>query len=119
MIAPPPASAFAAPHDGYAALYHGLHWQVPAQFNIAQVCSRRWARRTPRATAIVTDHDGAPPTRHSYAELQSTANRLSNALRRLGVKRGDRVAIVLPQRFETAAAHIAVYQLGAVAMPLV
>ncbi|RPH60866.1 MAG: AMP-binding protein, partial [Burkholderiales bacterium] len=32
--------------------------------------------------------------------------------------RGDRVAIVMPQRFETAAANIAVYQLGAVAMPL-
>jgi acetyl-CoA synthetase len=34
------------------------------------------------------------------------------------VKRGDRVAIVLPQRPETAIAHLAIYQLGAVAMPL-
>jgi acetyl-CoA synthetase len=37
---------------------------------------------------------------------------------RLGVRRGDRVAIVMPQRPETAVAHMAVYQLGAVAMPL-
>ena len=36
----------------------------------------------------------------------------------LGVARGDRVAIVLPQRPETAIAHIACYQIGAVAMPL-
>jgi acetyl-CoA synthetase len=107
-----------APPDGYAALYQGLHWFVPARFNIAQVCCRRWARRTPRATAIVIDHGEAPPVRHSYAELQATANRLSNALRRLGVVRGDRVAIVLPQGFEAAVAHIAIYQLGAVAMPL-
>jgi acetyl-CoA synthetase len=107
-----------APHDGYVALYQGLHWHVPAQFNIAQVCSRRWARRTPSATAIVIDHGEAAPARYSYAELQASANRLSNALRRLSVVRGDRVAIVLPQRFEAAAAHIAVYQLGAVAMPL-
>jgi hypothetical protein len=37
---------------------------------------------------------------------------------RKGVRRGDRVAIVLPQRFETAVAYMAVLQMGAVAMPL-
>jgi hypothetical protein len=36
----------------------------------------------------------------------------------LGVQRGDRVAIVLPQRFETAVAYMAVLQMGAVGMPL-
>jgi acetyl-CoA synthetase len=50
--------------------------------------------------------------------LQAQADRLSAALRRLGVQRGDRVAIVMPQRFETAVAYIAVLQMGAVAMPL-
>jgi len=55
---------------------------------------------------------------HSYAELQQQANRLSNALAARGVQRGDRVGIVLPQRFETAVAYMAVLQLGAVAMPL-
>ena len=58
------------------------------------------------------------PTPHSYAQLQKMANRLSNVLRANGVKRGDRVAIVMPQRFETAVAYIAVLQMGAVAMPL-
>jgi acetyl-CoA synthetase len=43
---------------------------------------------------------------------------LSHLLVSLGVKRGDRVAIVLPQRFETAIAYMAVFQLGAVAVPL-
>ncbi|MDO8370836.1 MAG: AMP-binding protein, partial [Polaromonas sp.] len=36
----------------------------------------------------------------------------------MGVARGDRVAIVMPQRFETAVAYMAVFQMGAVAMPL-
>jgi acetyl-CoA synthetase len=43
---------------------------------------------------------------------------LSHALERLGVQPGDRVALVMPQRPETAVAHMAVYQMGAVAMPL-
>src|SRR5207248_4887783 len=50
--------------------------------------------------------------------VQVAANRLSNALASLGVKRGDRVAIILPQRPETAIAYIAVFQMGAIALPL-
>ncbi|MDZ7939011.1 MAG: AMP-binding protein, partial [Rhodoferax sp.] len=61
---------------------------------------------------------GAKSTFYTYSQLQQQANRLSNVLHQLGVKRGDRVGIVLPQRFETAVAYMAVLQLGAVAMPL-
>jgi acetyl-CoA synthetase len=50
--------------------------------------------------------------------LQQAADALSHALLSLGVQRGDRVAIVLPQRFETAVSYMAVLQIGAVAMPL-
>src|SRR2546428_12514076 len=50
--------------------------------------------------------------------MEQETNRLSNALAGLGVRRGDRVAIILPQRPETAIAHIACYQMGVVAMPL-
>jgi acetyl-CoA synthetase len=54
----------------------------------------------------------------SYAHLQRDANRLSHVLRSLGVERGSRVAIVMPQRPEVAVAHISCQQLGAIAMPL-
>jgi acetyl-CoA synthetase len=43
---------------------------------------------------------------------------LANGLRALGVRRGDRVALLLPQSFETAIAHIAIYKLGTIAVPL-
>ena len=91
---------------------------MPEDFNIADVCCARWARDTPQAVAIHFEDQDRTRRDHSYLELQHAANRLSNALRRMGVGRGDRVAVVLPQRFETAVAHMAVYQLGAVAMPL-
>ncbi|WP_180683360.1 acyl-CoA synthetase [Tepidicella baoligensis] len=87
---------------------------------MAQVCCRRWAARKTTASqiAVIDDGPGRQPRAHSYAELAEAANRLSHALRVLGVRRGDRVAIVLPQRFETAVAYMAVLQMGAVAMPL-
>ena len=104
--------------DRYAAIHRAFRWQVPAQFNIAEACCARWARDTPTAVAIRFEHEDGRRADHTYSELQRDANRLSHALRRLGVQCGDRVAVVMPQRFETAVAHIALYQLGAVAMPL-
>ena len=104
-------------HDEYRELYEGFRWHVPAEFNIAEACGRRWAAETSRVAIHFEDDAGRRAT-YTYATLQADANRLSNALAALGVKRGDRVAIVLPQRPETAIAHLAIYQLGAVAMPL-
>src|SRR5437773_1867253 len=56
--------------------------------------------------------------RCTYGALRDISNRLANALLAQGVGRGDRVAVILHQRVETAAAHIAIYKLGAVAVPL-
>jgi len=105
--------------DAYSRLHRGLRWQVPPAFNIAQVCCTRWARGTTGArVAIAWEHEDGRRGTLTYRELQRQADALSHALRRLGVARGDRVAVVMPQRPETAVAHIALYQLGAVAMPL-
>ena len=106
------------PADHHAQLHRQFRWQVPSHFNMAEVCCGRWARDTPQSIAIRVEHEHGQRRNHSYLELQQAANRLSNALCRTGVRRGDRVAVVMPQRFETAVAHMAIYQLGAVAMPL-
>ena len=110
--------------DHYAALHQGFRWCVDEYFNIAEVCCRRWARAdasTPVAIkkiAITAHHPGAESTFYTYLELAQATDALSHVLTALGVQRGDRVAIVMPQRFETAVAYMAVLQMGAVAMPL-
>ncbi|MBK7517336.1 MAG: AMP-binding protein [Betaproteobacteria bacterium] len=116
--APAPSSARST--DAHALLHTGFRWQVPERFNIAQVCCGRWARqpRTARRVAVAWEHEDGRAGTLSYGELQAQADRLSHALQRLGVRRGDRVAIVMPQRPETAVANMAIFQLGAVAMPL-
>ena len=103
--------------DQYDRLYREFRWQVPAAFNIAEVCCSRWARDNARVAIHYEDDTGHTSTL-TYTALQMEANRLSNILRRLGVAPGGRVAIVLPQRPETAIAHIACLQAGAVAMPM-
>ncbi|RYY68474.1 MAG: AMP-binding protein, partial [Comamonadaceae bacterium] len=68
--------------------------------------------------AVRAHGHAGPGSTLTYASLQAQANRLSGVLASLGVRRGDRVALVMPQRFETAIAYMAILQLGAVAMPL-
>jgi acetyl-CoA synthetase len=103
--------------DRYHEIYDSFRWDVPERFNIAHACCGRYAHDRSRLALHWEDESGAVST-HTFWDLQQQANRLSNALAGLGLKRSDRVAVILPQRPETAIAHIACYQMGAVAMPL-
>ncbi len=110
----------AHPADAHAQLHGSFQWHVPQRLNIAQLCCRRWAESAESAAraAVLWEHESGSCGTLSYGQLQDQASRLSHALVRLGVRRGDRVAIVMPQRPHTAVAHMALYQMGAVAMPL-
>jgi acetyl-CoA synthetase len=103
--------------DRYDEIYRAFRWAVSTRFNIAQACCARHAVDRHRFCLYWEDETGATGA-YTYWDIQQAANRLSNALAGLGVKRGDRVGIILPQRPETVIAHMACYQLGAVAMPL-
>ena len=105
------------PGDRYASLHAAHRWAVPGDFNIAQACCGRWASDRTRFALYWEDESGATSA-HTFWDLQREANRLSNVLAGLGVVRGDKVALVLPQRRETLVAHLAVYQMGAVAVPM-
>ena len=123
-LAAAPAAPSALP-EGYARLHRQFGWQVPQRFNMAHWCCGRWAQAPDAAKRVAVrvysvgnkGHRGSE-VKHSYAHLQSQANRLSQVLQAKGVRRGNRVAIVMPQCLETAVAYIAVLQMGAVAVPL-
>jgi acetyl-CoA synthetase len=103
--------------DRYQELYSGFRWDVPARYNIAQACCTRWAADPSRIALHWEDESGAT-AQLSFRDVQAAANRLSNALAGLGIRRGDRVALLLPQRPEMAIAYIAIFQMGAIALPL-
>jgi len=103
--------------DRYAELVREFRWQVPGRFNIARACCGQWAEDPSRTALHWEDESGAAST-WSFRDIQAAANRLSNALAALGVGRGDRVALILPQRPETAIAYMAIFQMGAIALLL-
>jgi acetyl-CoA synthetase len=94
-----------------------FRWQVPARYNIAQACCGRWADDRSRFALYYEDETGHTEA-WTFWDVQQAANRLSNVLGAMGVMAGDRIAIILPQRPETAIAHMACYQMGAIAVPV-
>jgi acetyl-CoA synthetase len=102
----------------YHALYRAFRWQVPAQYNIGVDVCDRWAHREPGRTAIFDVHADGAFDQVSYGALRTASNRLANVLAARGIARGDRVAILLPQGPAVAISHIAIYKLGAIALPL-
>jgi acetyl-CoA synthetase len=102
---------------GHDALVRDFRWELPADCSIAWEACDRWADGTGRPAIRQLRDDGSVATL-SFDALSDQSCRLANLLAARGVSEGDRVGILLPQRPETAIAHIACYRLGAIAVPL-
>ena len=94
-----------------------FRWNVPQRYNIGVDICDRHTDIGDRTAVYVENAQGVEQT-FTFADLKQLSDRFANALAGLGIRRGDRVGIILPQRIETAVAHIAIYKLGAVALPL-
>ncbi|MDP7568894.1 MAG: AMP-binding protein, partial [Arenicellales bacterium] len=98
-------------------LQQSFRWQVPEYFNMAHaVCDRHTALAD--KTALFCANASGQRSQYTFGQFQALSNRLANALKEAGVAAGERVAIVLPQRVETALSHLAVWKLGAISLPL-
>jgi acetyl-CoA synthetase len=102
----------------YKKLRAAFRWQIPVHYNIGVDACDKWAVREPGRTALLVYRAPGDILPFTYGALREQSNRLANTLMAHGIARGDRVAIILPQTSETAVAHIAVYKLGAIAVPL-
>ena len=102
----------------YGALYRSFRWQIPARYNIGVDVCDRWAEIDPARTAIFNLGADGAVEEVSYGALREASNRLANALAARGIGRGDRIALLLAQGPAVAVSHIAIYKLGAIALPL-
>ena len=100
------------PHtpDDIARYYDRGAWQHEV---MSQILARHALERPDKI--FVSDGDVS----FSYAQLHEQAIRLATGLRRLGVQRGDRVAVQLPNWSEFALTVAAVSRLGAVLVPII
>lgn len=102
----------AATHDD---VYSRFSWKVPQHFNIAHAVCERHAGRN--RTALIEESGNANRT-WTFEDLSAASRRLANVLASFGVSRGSVIAILLPQSAATLIAHLAIYRMGAIALPL-
>ncbi|HVS15238.1 MAG TPA: acetate--CoA ligase [Thermoanaerobaculia bacterium] len=92
-----------------------LAWYEGGELNVCLNCVDRHVARTPDKTALIWAADEPGEYRHiSYLELQREVCRVANVLRRLGVRKGDRVCTYLPMVPELAYTLLACARIGAV-----
>jgi acetyl-CoA synthetase len=116
----------------------GIEWQTPYRSVVDLSQGPQWPRwfpggrlnlthnalyrhaRGPRAAqdAIIWEGEDGLSVSLSYAELADLVARAANALRALGVRKGDRVGIYLPMIPETAISALAISQIGAIFIPI-
>ena len=94
-----------------------FRWSVPENLNIAEAVIDRHAHRSDQVALFYENEAGVEET-YTFGRLMALSNQLANALRGLGIQAGDRVALILSQRPETAITHLACYKNAAVALPL-
>src|ERR1041384_5769320 len=89
-------------------------WFVGGELNVSVNCLDRHVRGAKR-DKVALHWEGEPGDirRITYGELHTEVNRCANALKQLGVARGDRVAIYMPMVPEVAVAMLACARIGA------
>ncbi len=92
-----------------------IRWFADGELNVSVNCLDRHLAGRADQTAIIWEGDDPSADAHiSYRDLHERVCRLGNALRKLGVKKGDRVTIYLPMIPEAAVAMLACARIGAV-----
>ncbi|QOW20706.1 acetate--CoA ligase [Lysobacter ciconiae] len=95
-----------------------IRWYEDGELNVSVNCLDRHLESRGDKTALIFEPDSpdTPAERISYRELHRRVCKLANALRALGIGKGDRVTIYLPMIPEAAIAMLACARIGAVHM---
>jgi acetyl-CoA synthetase len=106
------------PRETFEALRRDFRWTIPADFNIGRAVADDWAAKYPERVCLQHFSPDGQHLSMTYGELSAQSSALAEAFTELGVITGDRVALLMPQCFETVIAHVAIYKMGAIALPL-
>jgi acetyl-CoA synthetase len=92
-----------------------IRWYEDGELNVSVNClDRQLAKRADKTALLFEGDDPGVSKRVTYRELYESVCRFGNALRRLGVKKGDRVTIYMPMIPEAAVAMLACARIGAI-----
>ncbi|MFI0821995.1 acyl-CoA synthetase [Streptomyces sp. NPDC021098] len=104
--------------EDYDAERAAFRWRVPKRFNFVSDVLERKARQTPDELALLVLHsDGRTDRKFTYRDLVLASRRMGHALAALGVRKGDRLFVMLPRIAEWYVAMLGAIRIGAVPVP--
>ena len=119
-----PTDAFLAARDllldartDYERACRQFAWPDMPEFNWALDCFDVQAEATPERLALWIAQEDGSEQRVGYAQMRERSNRVANFLRALGVARGDRLLVMLPNVVPLWEITLAAIKLGAVLCP--
>jgi acetyl-CoA synthetase len=106
------------PDIDYDDVYRNWKWNVPEYFNMGADCVDKHVRegRGDR-TVLIWENDRGETARFTYSEMKVLSDRFGNVLKNLGLGKGDRFLIRLPNLPQFQIAFIGGVKIGAVPIP--
>lgn len=101
----------------YETAYRDFQWPALDAFNWALDYFDPMARGNDRPALWIVDAATGSGDPYSFAQMSERSSRIANWLRAIGVVRGDRILLMLPNRVELWDAMLAAMKLGAIVLP--
>jgi len=94
-------------------------WFIGGKINIVHNVLDRYATSEKKSNiAIVWETESGDSRKITYEELYKEVNKFANALKELGVKKGDRIGIYMPMVPEIVIGFLASMKIGAISIPI-
>lgn len=103
--------------DSYEDFMQNFKVNVPADFNFGYDVIDRFARETPEKDVLLWVNDHGDEKHVTYRAFKNLSDQCAAFLQGIGIKKGDRVMLILKRRVEWWYTMVALHKLGAVAIP--
>ena len=94
-----------------------LKFHAPSNFNFGYDVVDEWAKTNPDKKAMIWVADDETERIFTFKDISLMSNQVANFLKAKGVKKGDRVLLILRRHFEFWLAIVALHKIGAIAIP--
>jgi acetyl-CoA synthetase len=98
-------------------MYKNFSWKVPEYFNFGFDVCDQWAEDRTKLALISIDRTTENARYHTFYDLKVQSNQFANVLQANGVKKGDRVLVILQSIPEWYVAMIGMFKLGVIPLP--
>ena len=104
-------------NTSYEELYKSFKWEIPKYYNFGFDVVDKWAEDRSKLALISIDRTGKHDRYHTFYDLSVATNKFANILKMIGLKKGDRVLVILQSIPEWYIALIGMFKIGVIPMP--